>query len=111
MVSSFTIQKAKQYHPDKNSGDAEKEELFKIIHIVSTVLLDPNLRRLYDGYGSLGLDSSHQIGYKGRTGVDSSVPESTMDPPESSQFYPRTAETDIHANRMQFRTAVSAFLS
>jgi molecular chaperone DnaJ len=43
---------ARQYHPDKNPGDASAEERFKEIQTAYDVLADEDKRKAYDRYGS-----------------------------------------------------------
>jgi molecular chaperone DnaJ len=42
----------RQYHPDKNPGDAEAEKRFKEIQHAYDVLSDPEKRKQYDTFGS-----------------------------------------------------------
>ncbi|AFI05974.1 molecular chaperone DnaJ [Helicobacter cetorum] len=46
---------ALKYHPDRNAGDKEAEEKFKLINEAYGVLSDENKRALYDRYGKEGL--------------------------------------------------------
>src|SRR4051812_30620426 len=43
---------ARQYHPDKNPGDAAAEERFKEVQTAYDVLSDDDKRKAYDRYGS-----------------------------------------------------------
>lgn len=58
---------ALQYHPDRNPGNAEAEELFKEASEAYDVLRDPEKRGLYDRYGHDGLRNT---GFQGFTNFD-----------------------------------------
>jgi len=47
---------ALKYHPDKNQGDKEAEEKFKLINEAYGVLSDEEKRAIYDRYGKEGLE-------------------------------------------------------
>jgi molecular chaperone DnaJ len=48
---------ALKYHPDRNEGDREAEEKFKLINEAYQVLSDTEKKSTYDRYGKEGLDS------------------------------------------------------
>jgi molecular chaperone DnaJ len=47
---------AMKYHPDRNQGDSEAEERFKVINEAYQVLSDEKKRAIYDQYGKAGLE-------------------------------------------------------
>jgi molecular chaperone DnaJ len=56
---------AMQYHPDRNPGDKEAEEKFKIASEAYEVLRDPQKREIYDHYGIEGLKGTGFTGFRG----------------------------------------------
>ncbi len=56
---------AMQYHPDRNPGDKEAEEKFKIASEAYEVLRDPEKRQIYDRYGIEGLKGTGFAGFRG----------------------------------------------
>ncbi len=58
---------AMKYHPDRNPGDKEAEEKFKLCTEAYEVLSDEKKRQIYDTYGHDGLKNS---GYSGPTSAD-----------------------------------------
>ena len=65
-------QMALKYHPDRNPGDQEAEDLFKEAAEAYEVLQDPEKRRIYDQYGHEGLQGAGFRGFNGFEDVFSS---------------------------------------
>ena len=55
---------AMKYHPDKNPGDAEAEQLFKEAAEAYSVLSDAERRSTYDRFGHAGLNGGAGGGYR-----------------------------------------------
>ncbi|HQR73050.1 MAG TPA: molecular chaperone DnaJ [Sulfurovum sp.] len=61
---------AMQYHPDRNPGDEEAEEKFKVVNEAYQVLSDEEKRSLYDRYGKAGLEGQGMRGGFGGSNMD-----------------------------------------
>ncbi|MFN7100068.1 MAG: DnaJ C-terminal domain-containing protein, partial [Flavobacterium sp.] len=61
---------ALQYHPDKNPGDKEAEEKFKLAAEAYEVLSDPQKKAKYDQYGHQAFDGSGGFGGGGHGGMN-----------------------------------------
>lgn len=62
--------KAVKYHPDKNPGDAEAEEMFKKAAEAYEVLSDKDKRARYDQFGHQAFDGSGGFGGGGGMNMD-----------------------------------------
>ena len=56
---------AMAYHPDRNPGNKEAEEKFKIASEAYEVLRDSEKRKIYDNYGIEGLKGTGFTGFRG----------------------------------------------
>lgn len=56
---------AMQYHPDRNPGNKEAEEKFKMASEAYEVLRDPEKKDIYDRYGIEGLKGTGFTGFRG----------------------------------------------
>ena len=63
---------ALRYHPDKNPGDQEAEDMFKEAAEAYEVLRDEKKRGIYDQYGHQGLEGAGFSGFGGFEDIFSS---------------------------------------
>jgi len=70
---------AMQFHPDRNPGDKEAEDKFKICSEAYAVLSDANKRAAYDRYGHAGVNGAGAPGGPGGFGGFSGDPQDLGD--------------------------------
>jgi len=62
---------AMKYHPDRNQGDKDAEEHFKVVNEAYQILSDEQKRGIYDRYGKAGLEGQGMGGgFGGAGGMD-----------------------------------------
>ncbi len=66
---------AMKYHPDRNQGDKEAEDSFKVVNEAYQVLSDDEKRSIYDRYGKEGLEGQGM----GRGGFGGANMDDVMD--------------------------------
>ncbi|MDP4856922.1 MAG: DnaJ domain-containing protein, partial [Desulfobacterales bacterium] len=63
---------ALKYHPDRNPGKKDAEEMFKAAAEAYDVLRDPQKRSIYDQFGHAGLEGTGFSGFGGFEDIFSS---------------------------------------
>jgi molecular chaperone DnaJ len=64
VVKKAFREKSLKYHPDRNAGDKEAEEQFKLVAEAYEVISNPDKRRLYDQFGHEGVSGAGFSGFQ-----------------------------------------------
>ncbi len=107
---------ARQYHPDRNPGDAAAEERFKEVQEANSILTDPEKRRSYDSgggvFGGAGFDpNAFRGGFGGFGDILSDLFTARGGQGQPRPEPGRDLETDVHISFDQAMTGAQVPVS